>query len=430
MCSIHGPPASAAVDAGSHTSVGAGSSRGEGGRNTPQADGGDSAAAAVARGDASDATAKTAHGEGGAAASDAGSTDSTAADGAPVSPDAGVVAPALLYVGRFDTSDPAGPQMGWPGTQVVAQFNGTGVEVQLTQTDGYSGGPSWFNVVLDGVEGVPFSLEGTSVVIPLASGLAFGRHAITLEKRTEANLGTVRFEGFTFTGGSGLLPPRPRASHRIEFMSDSTIDGYGVLGNIATTCVTGDPAEYNDSRSSLAFFTASASDAEMVLSAYSGKGLTMDEDPSDTEVYPILYPRGLPDSAASVWPFLLEIPDAVVMSLGGVDFDGLSTAPPGFQVAYDTLVGTVRAHYPTAAIWLTVWSQILDVPVATRTAMTSTLQAIVSARAAAGDGNVFLYVFPEAVPADETGCEGHASLAHEQAMAALMTAEIDQRLGW
>jgi len=423
------------ADADARTSIAAGDAgqdapRNDAGHAVPDAqrsDAGDAAQAVDAG--APDATTGDAHVDAALDASaDARSVD--AADGAPPPVDAAVTTPALVYVGRFDVRDPLGPQMGWPGTQVVAQFEGTAVQVQLSQTDGYSGGPSWFNVVVDGVELAPFSLAGASVVVPLASGLAPGPHSVTIEKRTEANLGTVRFEGFTYAGGAGLLAPLPRPHHRIEFLSDSTIDGYGVLGDLATTCVTGDPAQYNDSRSSLAFLTATASGAELVLSAYSGKGLTVDEDPADTEVFPEIYPRALPDSSASPWPFVVDIPDAVVISLGGVDFNGLSAAPSGFQAAYDALVATLRARYPGAAIWLTVWSQVLNVPVPTRAAMTATLQAIVAARAAAGDANLFLYVFPEAAQADQTGCEGHANLAHEKAMAGLMTAEIQARLGW
>ena len=176
---------------------------------------------------------------------------------------------------------------------------------------------------------------------------------LEIEKRTEANLGTVRFEGFTFAGGTGLLPPAPRAPHRIEFMSDSTIDGYGVLSTTAATCPNTDPPQYNDSHSSFAFFTSNASNAEMVLSAYSGKGLTIDEDTADTEYYELLYPRALPDDSASTWTFQTDIPDAVVMSLGGVDMDGLAAAPAGFQSAYQESRMTMGCSSPAwgAAPW-------------------------------------------------------------------------------
>jgi hypothetical protein len=327
-------------------------------------------------------------------------------------------------------SDPTAPEMAWPGTEIDARFDGTGVSVQLTQADGYSGGPSWFDVVIDGAVGTPFNVAGTHVVVQLASGLAPGTHVLALQKRTEANLGTVTFEGFTFEGGAGLMAPPPTLPHRIEFLADSTIDGYGVLTDDADICPATDPPQYNDSRSSMAWVTASMSNAEMVLSAYSGKGLTVNEDPEDTEYFQDLYPFIIPDDGATPWSFTAQIPDAVVFSLGGVDMDGQATAPPGFQTAYESLVETVRGHYPKAAIWLTVWSQITNEPVATRTAMTTVLQAIIADREAAGDNNVFLYVFPEATETDETGCEGHANVAHEQAMGALMASVIQQQLGW
>jgi len=362
-------------------------------------------------------------GESGASRNDA-SDDGGAGD------DASVVPPAIMYVGRFDTSDPLGPWMGWPGTRIVARFNGTAAHAQLTQVDGYSGGPSWFNVIVDGVEQSPFSLEGTSQGIVLCSGLAPGVHTVELEKRTEADLGTVRLEALTFTGGTGLLSPPARPGRRIEFLSNSTIDGFGVLGDWATTCPDGDLPQFDDSRSSLAFFTSEALGAEMVLNAYSGKGLVIDEDPADKDFYEILYPRALPDSPASVWTFQTLIPDAVMISLGGVDLQGLSVAPAGFQAAYDALVGTVRTHYPDASIWLTVWSQEIDDAFPTRTLLTDTLEAIIAARSAAGDDKLFFFAFPEATDADQTGCDYHPNVDHEQAMSALMTAEIQQRLGW
>jgi hypothetical protein len=351
--------------------------------------------------------------------SEAGSSD----DGAPMP------APAAVYIGRFDMSDPGAPQMAWPGTEIDVRFDGTGVSVQLTQADGYAGGPSWFDVVIDGALGSPFSVSGAHVVVAVASGLAPGTHLLQLQKRTEANLGTVTFEGFTFVGGAGLLAPPPRLPHRIEFLSDSTIDGFGVLTDNSDICPATDPPQYNDSRSSMAWFAASTSNAEMVLSAYSGKGLTVDEDPEDTQYFEDIYPYIIPDDSMTPWSFA-AIPDAVVFSVGGVDMDGQATAPPGLQAAYEALVETVRGHYPKAAIWLTVWSQITNEPVATRTAMTGVLQAVIADRQAAGDHNVFLYVFPEATEMDETGCEGHANVAHEQAMGALLASVIQQQLGW
>jgi hypothetical protein len=339
------------------------------------------------------------------------------------------VRPSVRFVGRVDMSDSLGPRMAWPGTKVIARFDGTGASVTLSQMDGFARGPTFFNLVVDGVVAdTPLEIAASHRTSVLAHDLAPGAHTIELEKRTEANLGTVRFEGFTFTGGAGLLAPPPAHTRLIEFLGDSAIDGYGILGNRAA-CPATDPPETNDSRHSFAFATAEALDAEMMLTAYSGKGILVNELPSDTDVFPKLWPRTLPEDAASSWSFSV-LPDAVVVALGGVDMEGHAAAPPGFAAAYDAFVGTLRSHYPNAYLWLTVWSQVKDAPVATRTALTNVLTNIVSTRSAAGDARVFVYVFPEArFDIDETGCEAHANAAHEKAMAMLMADEVRARMG-
>jgi hypothetical protein len=338
--------------------------------------------------------------------------------------------PALRFIGRFDTSDPAGPKMAWPGTKVVARFDGTAASVTLSQTNGFAGGPSYLDVVLDGaLSSMPLVVSGSSQSFDLGHDLAAGAHTIEIEKRTEANLGVVRFEGFMFTGGKGLLPPPRANAHLLEVIGDSAIDGFGVLGD-RTTCGGSDPPETNDSHQSFSVAAADALGADLMLSAYSGKGIQVNETPSDKDVFPKIWTRTLPESSTSTWDFS-KIADAVVIELGGVDMDGLSSPPGGFQGAYDAFVGQVRARYPNAFIWLIVWSQIKDTPVGERTAMKGVLDAIAAGRKNAGDDRVFSFMLPESdYQMDDTGCEEHANAAHEKAMGALMATEIRMRTGW
>jgi hypothetical protein len=336
--------------------------------------------------------------------------------------------PAIDYVGRFDVGDALGPTASWPGVRAVAQFDGTAASVTLSQTDGYSGGPSWFDVTVDGKAADPFFVKGASETHAVATGLAAGTHVVEVVKRTEANLGAVRFEGFTFPGGGKLLAPPARAAHRIEFLSDSTIDGFGVLGNAATTCAGGAPPQFDDAQLGTAAIAANALTAEMVLLAYSGKGLTLNQDGTKTDLYGDIYGRTLPDGTAP-WTFASAVPDAVVISLGGTDYDA-SLSPAGFQSKYDALVGAVRGHYPNAHVFCTVWSQIKTWN-GVRQAMGAVLQAVVNARAGAGDAKVYYYEFPEAnYDTDETGCYNHGNVAHHQAMGTLLAAQIKAKTGW
>jgi lysophospholipase L1-like esterase len=301
--------------------------------------------------------------------------------------------------------------------------------VTLTQTNGFSGGPTYFNVIVDGAQTSTISVSGTQT-IAVASGLAAGTHTVELEKRTEAPFGTVRFEGFTFAGGAGLLAPPPRLTRRIEYLGDSTIDGYGVEGDRNVTC-TGNaaPPEYNNVRKSVASLTAQAVGAELHLAAYSGKGIARNEDGQTADTFGVVYARTLPD-VAGAWNFASYVPDVVVVSLGGADYSGDpgGTFPANFTTAYAQLVADIRARYGAGPqVILTVWSQHKAYNNVRQT-IGAAIDAVIAGRPAGEKTSK--YVFPEAPPADETGCQYHANEAHHLAMAALLTAEIKAKTGW
>lgn len=365
----------------------------------------------------------------------------TETDGA-IPDDGGVIVggdpPSVQLIGRFE-KDAVGDNFAFPGSKIVARFNGEGAVVKLRQTDGFSGGPTWFNVVVDGVLQPKLMVPaGAAASYTVAQFPMAGPHTVELEKRTEGNLGVVRYEGFTFPNGGALLGPPARPARRIEFLADSTIDGFGVEGSIdvnagnycgaAVAPDYGAPPQFSNARKSMAALTAAALGADEHLIAYSGKGLTKNGDPGDTLLFQMLYDRALPDSEGSVYGFAWK-PDAVVISLGGVDFDGLVTAPAGFAAGYGSLVDKARLHYPNAWIFLTVWSQIKDDNIPTRTAMKNSLQGIVNARG--GDAKLSVFLFPKANGgADETGCQQHGNEAHHAAMAGLLTTELKNKLGW
>src|SRR6266568_3072908 len=70
-------------------------------------------------------------------------------------PDAGPMA-TVHFIGRFDTSDPAGPRYEWSASAVVARFTGTGIDVKLKD-----GGTDLFEVVVDGKTSVLTPTGGT-----------------------------------------------------------------------------------------------------------------------------------------------------------------------------------------------------------------------------------------------------------------------------
>jgi hypothetical protein len=323
--------------------------------------------------------------------------------------------------------------MAWPGSTVVARFDGTGVTVRLSQTDdGSSLGPSWFNLIIDDQVKTPFSVAGLAEDHVLAAGLAAGPHTVAIEKRTEANHGVVRFEGFTFSGGTGLLAPPARRPHRIEFISESTIDGFGVEGDKDVTCINVAPPQFDNVRKSLAMYAGTGLTAEVHVTAYSGKGISKNGPMDDNLTMPILFDRALPyPGGGTPWTHAKWVPDAIVISLGGVDYgDGVAAAPADFQTKYAAFVAQLRTAYGIGPqIFLTVWSQIKNNggDDELRTPVEAALDGVIATRVGLGDLKVTRYSFPEANPAVETGCFSHANDAHHQAMAALLVTEVKKK---
>ena len=339
-------------------------------------------------------------------------------------------APAVQYIGRFDFSNVAMPKAGFPGSRAVARFDGTAAQVTISQQNGSEGGPSWFNVVVDGVVGTPFSVTGASEVKDIASGLAAGVHVVEVEKRNEGNTGAIVFENWAFPAGGQLLAPPARPNRRIEFLSDSTIDGFGVEGSEPETCGGGAPVQFNNPRKSFSHLVTAGVAAEYFLLGIAGKGVAKNEDNGDMVYFPALYPRNLPEVAGN-WDFSKWIADAVVISLGGTDFGGTQAEPAAFQANYGGLVDTIRTKYPTAHIYMLIWSQIKDLGggVNTRTALKSALDNIKAARA--GDAKLHVFQLTEAIyPTDETGCYEHANVAGHQKTATQFVTQLKADTGW
>ncbi|MBX3216085.1 MAG: hypothetical protein KF850_28855 [Labilithrix sp.] len=367
---------------------------------------------------------------GGTDAGDAGAATDAGDAGDAGDEDVSVPAPAeVQLIGRWDRASPTKPRASWPGSQLVASFSGPNARIVVSSAAGGDGNETWLNVIVDGVAKPPVKVTGPNEEIVLATGLGAGTHTVVVEKRTEAKWGTITVEDIAFDGGQLVAPP-PRKSRRIEFIAESTINGFGVEGDLATTCFDDDgapfaPARFDNARKSMAFYASASLSAEHHLIAASAKGVVRNDD--GTNVFmPALSARTLTNDAASSWDFSSWTPDVVVLSLGGTDLAGGATPPAGFQAGYDGLVGSIRTRHPNAHIYMTVWSQIKGV---TRTALVSVLDAIKAARA--GDTKLHVFSFTEATyPIDETGCYYHANDAHHQEAAPELVTAIRAATSW
>lgn len=349
--------------------------------------------------------------------------------------DGGSEAPAVRIIGRVDVRDPAGARIAWPGSRVIARFEGSQAKVRLAESAG-DAGPSRYHVIVDGVASpAPLSLSPGAAEYVLATGLTPGAHTVELYRLTEAQVGTTQILGFDFPGGKLLAPPPP-SPRRLEFLGDSTSNGYGIDGT-APCSFSGATQNESEAYPSL---VAKALGAEHVHLAYSGKGVLQNYTRSDSAVFGVLYERGLPDDPSSAWAFPpTASPDAVFVNLGGNDWDEPSPAifdPPAvdaFAAKYAELLATIRAKYPAAHVICALGPSQTDAHPAGYEAYTNgkqALEAAVDARKLAGDSRVYYFETTRLSDAYRTGCDAHPNAAFHKILAAEIAAAIKDKTGW
>ena len=330
--------------------------------------------------------------------------------------------PAIEYVGRIDYTDPGGPRFQWPGTQVIIRFTGTAVTINMTDYGNY------FDIYVDGVL-QPTALFGTSGVgtsaYSLASGLPNGTHEVIMDRRTEPVVSTTQILGVVFPGGGSLLPPRQRPKRRIEAIGDSISCGLGVLGVGPTCTATNANEDHTDSYEAVA---ARALGADLITTAWSGKGIYENYGNAVAATIPQLYPYTLPTepSVATLWNFTKWNPDAVVIDLGTNDFWN-GDPGIGYQNSYVALLETIRTNYPNALIVCENGPMLLTTDF---NLAEGYITAAIAARAAAGDTRVTYLSFGMQGAGNGYACDYHPSAITHGIMAAALEALLTEKLGW
>jgi hypothetical protein len=348
--------------------------------------------------------------------------------------------PAIQFIGRFDERDPAGPKAGWPGTQIVANFDGTHVSVRLSETP-YLDGPSEWDVAIDGQLKPKMVLAAGDHVYELASGLPAGPHRVELYKRTEGQNGVTQFLGYDFHGGT-LLPPPLRLKRRLEIIGDSDVTGFGYEGASLNGACAGTPvwaAHWENFRQAWGQRVATKLKAELHGTAYSGKGWYYNIWRPDDETIGIVFPRAEPTDPTSVYDLAKWTPDAVVVAIGGNDYNiGLPEdfGPPplaGVIQKVRDLTGTLRTAYPKGYIFLMAYAVLTDTDPPgrnRRTNIETALKTVRDERLQAGDTRIAFVAPPQYDPDELIGCDGHGGPAYHERIAKFLEAEIATRLGW
>lgn len=325
------------------------------------------------------------------------------------------IAPAdkrIQYEGRFDTGDPAGPRCSWSASAIRVKFQGTALDVDLSDP----GQGDAYEIVEDGLATGSFpTLPGTHAYRVFTGS---GTHTLSLVKRTEAFCGITQFLGFDLAAGGKLLDPGKTPTRKIEVIGDSISCGYGDEAASQNEHFT--PATEN---AYLAYGAVAARSlgAEYTCVAWSGKKMWPDN------TLPELYDRTLPTDPTSKWDYSRWTPDVAVINLATNDWARGAPDETGWTAAYEAFIGHVRQNYPKAMIYCMSSPMMSG---GARDQAISYLTKIVADRNAAGDTRVKLLIVPTQDMKDGIGADWHPNATTHTKDAAILDAAIEHDLGW
>lgn len=351
----------------------------------------------------------------------------------PAPSDEGAYAP--VFVGRFDTTDAAGPRAAWPGARVIARFDGTAASVTLREfaEPWMEGAPSYWEARIDDGAWTPLEMipDDQPHAFALAKDLPPGVHRVELYKRSETQTGITQFLGFDFHGGRGLAPP-PRQTRKIEVMGDSQSTGFGIemLNAPNHDCPGADHGgRWQNFRKAWGALLGARFDAELHGVVYSGKGVIQNVWPTDGDTLVRYYARANPNPAIqSSNPPLFDltswVPDVIVMAQGAMDFN--SGVDHGvFRAGYKKfVVETLRARGKDTHIVMAVLGK------GGREAIPTIANEIIAERTSLGDDKLHVFVAKEYDWTEMVACNGHGTPAWHQRISDEIAALVSAKVGW
>lgn len=251
--------------------------------------------------------------------------------------------PNIQYTGRINHADPKAPIMWWPGSDVIANFEGTSINVKL-----HDYGNNYYYAIVD--DGPPTLIDLTpgTATYTAASGLTDSVHKIRLFRRTETQEGEAAFRGFELDDGKSLVTPPKRPEKRIEYYGDSITSGHSVASTTGDT----NSANGKDNYYTYASVAARNLDAEYHSISVSGIGLYVDKWGFGGNMQTLYYDK---ESSSTAWDFSNWTPQVVVINLGQNDYWG-TYSQAGAEQNYVSFARTLRGEYPDAHIILALGS--------------------------------------------------------------------------
>lgn len=328
----------------------------------------------------------------------------------------------IQYIGRVSFVNPERPRFNFPGTQIVAAFEGTSLKMLARPETGY------FMAQIDGGEAFKVSFNAPrDSVVTLATALTPGRHTVRLMYCIEGLFRHPEFWGFVLDEGCSLTAPPAASERKIEFIGNSITCGYGVES-------TKKEAPFEDETENhyytYATITAKALGAQHTAIARSGIGIYRNYNGPRTgnkDNMPWQYEYTLFNDHSERWDFSRWQPQLVCINLGTNDLSTPNFDIKLFEKNYRDFLKTVRGHYPKAKIVLCTGPMLGDKESAEQRKV---LDAICQDSHKAGDTEVFRFDFSFQRGDLGYGASWHPSYWQQQKMAAELIAFLRPLMGW
>jgi lysophospholipase L1-like esterase len=337
----------------------------------------------------------------------------------------------IQYVGRISFQNPERPAFNYPGTQILAAFEGTQLKLVCKPNSGY------FMAQIDESDPFKVAFRGErDSVVTLATALQQGRHTVKLMYCIEGYEFHPQFWGFLTDGklvASSALPER-----RMEFVGNSITCGYG---NEALS-----PSEHfnydtENHYYSYAQITARNLQAIANIVARSGIGAYRNYSgpktgnpesnmPAQYEYTAYSYdPKFRQQSGyqSERWDFKRYQPQVICFNLGTNDLSTLHYDLKLLKQGYQKLITMARKNNPKAKIVMLCGSMLngKELELAKQT-----LNEVVAEANKAGDKEVYRFDFTPQTGSLKMGADYHPSLWQHELMAAELTAYLRTLMQW
>ncbi|MBQ7423028.1 MAG: lipase [Prevotella sp.] len=330
--------------------------------------------------------------------------------------------PKIVYVGRVNFNNPERPSFNFPGTEIIASFEGTSLKMVARPMSGY------FMAQIDGHKSfkISFNAERDSVV-NLATALTAGRHSVRLMYCIEGLNRHPEFWGFVLDSGCQLLDPPAIETRKIEFIGNSITCGYGVESVNAP-----DPFEDETENHYLTYASITSRNLQALHTSISRSGIGIYRNyagPTEGSPDPMPFQYGytLFNDHSQAWDFAKWQPDVVCINLGTNDFSTKGYDARRYDKAYREFLKTLRTVYPTQKIVLISGPMLGEKE---NSIVKKTLDKIQKDLNKQGDKGIFRFDFTPQTGELGYGASWHPSLLQHEHMASELTPYLKELMEW